>query len=132
MFFSKDEDDFLKGLDQPENDRKYAKNLLEKCFTESYFFAKSSEGCSVATTLKAIESSNLYFVAKGNLQSVHLCVVCSLYLKKKQLFILEMYKNRVIKDGTGDIQNRLKIFDNVIYKKTDYMFRHRLSKSTSK
>lgn len=37
----------------------------------------------------------------------------------------EMYQNRVIKNDTGDIPTRLKIFDSIVYKKTDYFFRQR-------
>lgn len=79
IVLSKEEDEFLKALNQPENDRKYVKILLEKFFNRIYFQIKSAEGYNTGTIVKAIESTTVYFVAR------------------------QMYKNRVINSNIGDI-----------------------------
>lgn len=66
LIFSKEEDEYLNSLDKPENDRKYAKELFEKCFTAAYFQAKLEEGCDIPTTVKCIQTTNEYFVANRN------------------------------------------------------------------
>lgn len=115
----------LKTLDGPENDRKYVKTIFEKCFTEAFFKSKWEEGCDTAATIKAIQSTVEYFIMNGN----SMCFIFRFSAEIKVFFhFSEMYQVRVIKNNTGDIQSRLKIFDAIVYKKTDYWFRHATKK----
>lgn len=69
--FSEQENEHLK---QTNDDRKYIKLLFDKCFTDIFFQTKHAEGFGAAACLKAIESTRMYFVAKGNLYGVSFCV----------------------------------------------------------
>lgn len=66
IHLSKDEKATLNGYDRPEDDRKYSRFLFEKCFTDGFFQRKTAEGnSSVQELIRAIESTNQYFIANG-------------------------------------------------------------------
>lgn len=61
LHFTKSENEYLNSLDQPENDRKYAKLVFEKCSLEMHIV----DECDTKNAIKKIESKPEYFVAKG-------------------------------------------------------------------